>query len=272
MAPAAVVRTGITLPSFRDSPEPAIDIARRAEAAGLDAVFAFDHLFRSGASGLRPAIEGFTLLGAVAAETERVALGPLVARATLRPPATLAHILETVNRVSNGRLIAAIGAGDHESRDENESFGLDFGSMADRIVALDATVSAAMGRGYPVWVGGKSAPVRAVAARADGWNRWGGAAAAFATRAAEVRALAQKPFVVSWGGLVVLSEDDAAAEQKRARLDPPPGTVVGGPERVAERLREYIAAGADWIIVGPVDSADPDNPAIMGERVVPLLA
>jgi alkanesulfonate monooxygenase SsuD/methylene tetrahydromethanopterin reductase-like flavin-dependent oxidoreductase (luciferase family) len=271
MARGSAILTGITLPSFRDSPEPAIEVARRAEAAGLDAVFAFDHLFRSGASGRRPAIEGFTLLGAVAAETERVALGPLVARATLRPRATLAHILDTLNRVSNRRLIAALGAGDHESRDENETFGLDFGSMADRIDALDETVTATMGRGYPVWVGGHSAPVRVVAARSDGWNRWGGDAARFAAQASEVRERAQGPFVVSWGGLVVLGETDAAAQQKQARLDPPPAAIVGGPERVAERLREYIVAGADWLIVGPVDSADLDNPAIMGERVVPLL-
>jgi alkanesulfonate monooxygenase SsuD/methylene tetrahydromethanopterin reductase-like flavin-dependent oxidoreductase (luciferase family) len=267
-----VTFTGITLPSFRESPEPAIDIARRAEAAGLDAVFVFDHLFRSSPTGMRPAIEGFTLLGAVAAETRTIALGPLVARATLRPPATLAHLFDTVNRVSNGRLIAAIGAGDHESRAENETFGLDFGSMSDRVAALDDAVDAAMGRGYPVWVGGSSAAVRVVAGHSDGWNRWGGDPERFAVRGAEVRALAAGRFTLSWGGLVVLGDDERAAQKKKDRLDPPPDAIVGGPERVAERWREYIAAGADWIIAGPVDSADPDNPAIVGERIAPLLA
>ena len=263
--------TGITLPSFRESPEPAIEVARLAEAAGLDAVFAFDHLFRSAPTGLRPAIEGFTLLGAVAAETSTISLGPLVARSTLRPPATLAHLFDTVQRVSSGRLIAAIGAGDHESRAENETFGLEFGSMSDRVVALRDAVDAAMGRGYPVWVGGRSAAVRVVAAHADGWNRWGGDPEVFAAQAAEVRRLAAGRCTLSWGGLVVVGADERAAQQKQARLDPPPGAIVGGPERVAERLREYIAAGAEWIIAGPVDSADPDNPAIIGERIAPLL-
>jgi alkanesulfonate monooxygenase SsuD/methylene tetrahydromethanopterin reductase-like flavin-dependent oxidoreductase (luciferase family) len=269
----SLTRVAITLPSFRESPEPAIEMARAAEAAGLDAVFAFDHLFRTGPSGRRPAIEAFTLLGAVAAETERVALGPLVARATLRPPATLAHMFDTVQRVSHGRLIAAIGAGDEESRVENETFGLEFATMADRIAVLGDTLEATMGHGYPVWVGGTAAAVRAVAARADGWNRWGGDPSRLAAGAREIRSLAHAhPCVVSWGGLVVLGADEAAAQRKRDRLDPPPDAIVGGPERVAERLREYIAAGADWVIAGPVDSGDLDNPAILGERIVPLLA
>jgi alkanesulfonate monooxygenase SsuD/methylene tetrahydromethanopterin reductase-like flavin-dependent oxidoreductase (luciferase family) len=263
--------TGITLPSFRESPEPAIEVARRAEVAGLDAVFAFDHLFRSAPTGVRPAIEGFTLLGAVAAETSTIALGPLVARATLRPPATLAHLFDTVQRVSGGRLIAAIGAGDHESRAENETFGLEFGTMSDRVGALEAAVDAAMGHGYPVWVGGTSASVRVVAAHSDGWNRWSGDPERFAAHAAEVRRLAADACTLSWGGLVVLGEDERAAQKKKERLDPPPDAIVGGPERVAERWRQYIAAGADWIIAGPIDSADLDNPAIIGERIAPLL-
>jgi alkanesulfonate monooxygenase SsuD/methylene tetrahydromethanopterin reductase-like flavin-dependent oxidoreductase (luciferase family) len=266
-----VTLTGITLPSFRESPEPAIEVARRADAAGLDAVFAFDHLFRTGPTGRRPAIEGFTLLGAVAAETQRVALGPLVARATLRPPATLAHMLDTVQRVSGGRLIAALGAGDHESRDENETFGLDFASMADRVAMLADAVDASIDHGYPVWVGGTSAEVQAVAARSDGWNRWGGSPTRFGAQTRQLRALATRRCTVSWGGLVVLGDTDAAARRKHERLEPPSETIVGGPEQVTERLQAYVTAGADWIIVGPVDSADPENAAIFGERIAPLL-
>ncbi|MDQ1465721.1 MAG: hypothetical protein QOH10_136 [Actinomycetota bacterium] len=274
-----MTKIGITLPSFRDSPEPAIALARAAEAAGLDGVFAFDHLFRAGPDGWRPAIEAFTLLGAVAAETERVALGPLVARATLRPPATLAHLFDTLQRVSRGRLIAGIGAGDHESRTENETFGLEFGTMADRVGALSDALDASIDHGYPVWIGGTSAAVRIVAARSDGWNRWGGDPSRLAEGAREIRSLATpssarapRRCLVSWGGLVVMGDDEAAARRKQLRLEPPPAAIVGGPERVAERLREYIAAGAEWIIAGPIDSADLDNPAILAERVVPLLA
>ena len=77
---ARPVRVGITLPSFRDDPEIPIAVAVAAEEAGVDGVFAYDHLFRIAADGhLRPALECTTLLGAVAAETSRVALGTLVA-------------------------------------------------------------------------------------------------------------------------------------------------------------------------------------------------
>jgi alkanesulfonate monooxygenase SsuD/methylene tetrahydromethanopterin reductase-like flavin-dependent oxidoreductase (luciferase family) len=275
-----MTRVAITLPSFRDTPEPAIAVARAADAAGLDAAFAFDHLFRFAAAGgsetRRPAIEAFTLLGAVAAETERIAIGTLVARATLRPEATLAHLFDTVQRVSGGRLIAGIGAGDHESRIENETFGLEFGTVEDRVAALDRARAASMGRGYPVWVGGTAPQVRTIAARADGWNRWGGTPAQFAAGIDDIRSrstgeASAARVVPSWAGLVVLGEDDNAAGRKRERLGASPDAIVGGPERVAERLREYIAVGAEWIIAGPVDSADPDNAAILGERIAPLL-
>jgi alkanesulfonate monooxygenase SsuD/methylene tetrahydromethanopterin reductase-like flavin-dependent oxidoreductase (luciferase family) len=48
--------------------------------------------------------------------------------------------------------------------------------------------------------------------------------------------------------------------------------LVGGPERIAEALTAYRDAGADWVILGPIDSSDADNAAVLGERVAPLLA
>ena len=87
-----MVKVGVTLPSFVDDPAVPIHVARAAEAAGLDGVFVFDHLFRRAGDGSRrPALEGPTLLAAVAAATVRIDLGILVLRATLRPPATLAR-------------------------------------------------------------------------------------------------------------------------------------------------------------------------------------
>src|SRR5262249_40049239 len=139
----AMTKLGLTLPSFVDDPEVPITVARAAEKAGLDAVFVYDHVFRDHPPPRRPALECFALLGAVAAETSTIALGTLVARATLRPPAVLAHCFDTVQRVSNGRLIAGIGSGDRHSRAENESYGLEFGTMSDRVDALHDAVHAA---------------------------------------------------------------------------------------------------------------------------------
>jgi len=272
------VKVGITLPSFRDDPEIPIAVAVAAEAAGVDGVFAYDHLFRVARDGrMRPALECTTLLGAVAAETSSVALGTLVARATLRPPATLAVALDTIQRVSGGRLLAAVGAGDAESRAENESYGLGFGTRAERVAALDATVTTLTGRGYPVWVGGSASIIGDVAARSDGWNRWGDDPSTFAAGAERVRGLAAgagrdpDALTLSWGGLVVLDTTDERADEKAARLGAGPQALVGGPQRVADGLRAYAEVGAEWVVVGPIDSSDPENATRLGDLVVPLL-
>jgi alkanesulfonate monooxygenase SsuD/methylene tetrahydromethanopterin reductase-like flavin-dependent oxidoreductase (luciferase family) len=270
------VKLGITLPSFRDDPGPALEVAGTAERAGLDGVFAFDHVFRVAKDGaLRPALECTTLLGAVAAQTERISFGPLVARATMRPPATLAVALDTLERIAPGRLIATLGAGDSASDPENRSFGLACGSEATRLEALAHALAATRGRGYPTWVGGGAYALRLLAAGdAEGWNRWGAPVERFAREAVAVGAqlaIAREAFTLSWGGLFVLGADEQSAERKRVRLDPGPEVVVGGPERVAEVLAAYGAAGAAWVMVGPVDSSDPENAAILGERVSPLL-
>jgi len=34
---------------------------------------------------------------------------------------------------------------------------------------------------------------------------------------------------------------------------------------VADQMAAYADAGADWIILGPIDSANPDNAAILGD-------
>jgi alkanesulfonate monooxygenase SsuD/methylene tetrahydromethanopterin reductase-like flavin-dependent oxidoreductase (luciferase family) len=269
------VKLGVTLPSFRDDVAASIAVARTAEEHGLDGVFAYDHLFRRTASGeRRPAIEMFVLMGAVASATTRVAVGSLVARATLRPPAVLANGFDTLARVLGAeRLLVAIGAGDVQSREENETFGLPFGAAADRVAALRDAVVATRDRGYPVWVGGSDPAVREVAAaHADGWNRWGGADDTFGEQAANLSAAAGRaPFTASWGGLVVLAADDAAATAKAQRLGAGEHVIVGGPDRVAWALRRYVDAGAEWLVVGPVDSSDPDNARILGREILPRL-
>jgi len=237
------VRVGITLPSFVEDPEIPLAIARAAEAAELDGVFVFDHLWRGDPPNRRPALEAFALLGAVAAETQHVAVGTLVARATLRPPATLANAFATVQRVSDGRLIAAIGAGDRQSRAENEAFGLGFGTMAERISALHDAVRACARHGYPVWVGGRATQVREIVAVADAWNAWGSEPDQF-TRDAELVREAAPDAAVTWGGLARPVEEGAGA--------------------LADRLRPYVDAGAAWVIIGSVNASDPANVPIIG--------
>jgi len=257
-------RVGLTLPSFVDDPEVPIRVAKAAEAAGLDGVFVFDHLWRGDPPDRRPALECFALLGAVAAETTRIHVGTLVARATLRPAATLANCFTTVQRVSGGRLIAAIGSGDSHSRAENEAFGLEFGTMEDRIMALHDAVRAAKHGEFPVWVGGRAAQVREVAALADGWNGWGGTPETLSAEIELVRDVAPDA-TITWGGLILTGDDDAHAHAKAQQRTLADEVFVGGPARLAGQLAQFVERGAEWVILGPVDASNVENAANVGE-------
>jgi alkanesulfonate monooxygenase SsuD/methylene tetrahydromethanopterin reductase-like flavin-dependent oxidoreductase (luciferase family) len=238
------IHLGLTLPSFVEDPEIPIEVARAAEAAELDGVFVYDHLWRGDPPNRRPALECFALLGAVAAETTRVLVGTLVARATLRPPATLANSFATAQRISGGRLVAGVGAGDSQSRGEVEAYGIEFGSMADRVSALHDAVRASAGHGFPVWVGGRAVQVREVVTVADGWNSWATDVDAFAEQGAQIRELCPDA-TLTWGGLARPRDEGA------------------GP--LADRLWRYLEAGATWIIIGPIDSSNPANADVLGQ-------
>ncbi|MCZ7536469.1 MAG: LLM class flavin-dependent oxidoreductase [Acidimicrobiia bacterium] len=255
----------MTLPSFVEDPGIPLEVADAAEDSGLDAVFAFDHLFGEGPAGRRPALDCFALLGAVAAETESLALGPLVARATLRKPAVLAGELDTLHRVSEGRVIAAIGGGDRRSQREDDEYGVRVDSVSHRVGALLSSVRATRDRGYPVWVGGRASSLGTVIAQADGWNRWGGTPADFAGDAALLHRSASVGATLTWGGLAVVGATDGDAERKAESLSAPPGAIVGGPRSVAQQLRAYADAGAEWVIVAPVDSSEVSNAGLLGE-------
>jgi alkanesulfonate monooxygenase SsuD/methylene tetrahydromethanopterin reductase-like flavin-dependent oxidoreductase (luciferase family) len=226
------------------------------------------------------------MTAAVAAATSRIAVGTLVARATLRPPAMLRAGFDTLERIAPGRIVAGVGGGDDDSIPEDRAFGVlagdpapaGSGTPADdageyRLARLEATVEALAGRPYPVWVAGVSpAAVRVAAARAGGWNRWGGGPSAFAAAVERVRAEVANcrrdpgDFTCTWGGLAVLGASAAEAAAKRDRLGGNrPGIVSGDPAAAAEQIAAYAAAGAAWVILGPIDSADPANAGVLGQ-------
>ena len=86
------------------------DAARAAEAAGFDTFWTADHL--AGEVMAATAMpECFTTLGALAAVTSSIRLGPLVANAANRLPVITANSAATLQQVSGGRCVLGLGAG-----------------------------------------------------------------------------------------------------------------------------------------------------------------
>ncbi|MCT2586725.1 LLM class flavin-dependent oxidoreductase [Actinophytocola sp. S1-96] len=174
----------------------------------IEHAWLFDHLMPIGGDPNGPILEGWTLLSALAAHTERLRLGVMVTSNRFRPPAVLAKIATTVDVVSGGRLDFGIGVGsrpDHPlARREYAGHGLPYhdtahavGSLAESCTVIRRLwteeepfdfqgkyhrLTGAFGNPKPVQrphppilVGGRSsATLRVAAEHADLWNIPGG--------------------------------------------------------------------------------------------------
>ena len=174
----------------------------------IEHAWLFDHLMPIFGDPSGPTFEGWTLLSALAAQTERLRIGLLVTSNRFRPPAMLAKIAATVDVVSGGRLEFGIGAGSRPghpvARREYEAHGIPFhdsayavGSLAEACTVIrrlwtsgqpfdfDGTYLHLTGafcnpkpvqRPHPpILIGGRStATLRVVAEHADVWNFPGG--------------------------------------------------------------------------------------------------
>src|SRR3954464_1461874 len=126
-------KVGVQLPEVeRFVPWPEyLDLARRAEDVGYDSIWVGDHLIYDLPDGsTRGPYEAWTTLAAIAAVTERVEIGPLVASTGFHAPAMLAKLAATVDAVSQGRLIMGLGAG--WNRREFDAFGFPYDRRVSR--------------------------------------------------------------------------------------------------------------------------------------------
>jgi Luciferase-like monooxygenase len=215
------VRVGALLPTFEASAAPALDAAARAAAAGLDGVFAFDHLWPMNAPD-RPALAPLPVLAAVAAAHGALRVGPLVARVSLVGPETLVAQVETLVALAPGRVVAALGTGDRLSVPEETAYGLAPMTAAERRARL-RDVAAALAGSCEVWVGAGGRETDALARELGlTLNLWD------ASDERVAQAAAEGP--VSWAGPL---RGDAAA-----------------------RLDALADAGATWAVA--TATADPD--------------
>jgi probable F420-dependent oxidoreductase len=106
------------------------DMARTAEEVGLDSIWVGDHLLYRENGQARGPWEAWTTLAAIAAITERVELGPLVAATSFHNPAMIAKKAATLEEISGGRLILGLGAGWNET--EYRAYGFPFDRRVSR--------------------------------------------------------------------------------------------------------------------------------------------
>lgn len=128
-----VCKIGVQLPEVeRFVPWPEyLDLARRVEASGYDSIWVGDHLiYDLPGDSTRGPYEAWTTLAAIAAVTERVEIGPLVASTSFHSPAMLAKQAATVDAISHGRLIVGLGAG--WNRREYDAFGFPYDRRVSR--------------------------------------------------------------------------------------------------------------------------------------------
>jgi probable F420-dependent oxidoreductase len=280
----APVRVGIQLPEVEREvrwPE-YLAMARAAEAVGFASIWVGDHLLYRGDDGReRGPWDAWTLLGALAAATQRVQLGPLVACTAFHPPGLIARMAATLAEVSGGRFVLGLGAGWNE--EEFRAFGLPFDHRVSRfeesftiirrllagervtlagshLQAQDAVLLPAPPSRPPLMIGSNGPRMLAIALpHVDVWNSWyedfGNSAEGFAAlsdRISEAARLAGRdPTEIERSACVYVALD-GPGEQRASTPEAPP--LEGPARRIASSLSEFAEAGADEaiLVVNPI--------------------
>lgn len=271
------MRVGVQLPEVEREvrwPEVAA-MARAAEEAGFDSVWLGDHLlYRGDGREERGPWEVWTQLAAIAAVTERVEIGPLVACASFHPPAVLAKMAASVDEISGGRLVLGLGAGsnlmDHEAfglpRDRlvsrfEEAFEIIRRLVAGERVTFggryfevdDAVLLPPPSRRIPLMAGTNGPRMLAIQLpHVDWWNTWylwfGNRPEGFAELDRRVTEAAERvgrdPGEVRRSGCLLVELDSAAVRRPRDR-----DVEAVTADRLRATIGDMAEAGADEVIL-----------------------
>jgi alkanesulfonate monooxygenase SsuD/methylene tetrahydromethanopterin reductase-like flavin-dependent oxidoreductase (luciferase family) len=279
LPPRRPLRIGIQLPEVERDVRWAevLSMARAAEESGFDSVWLGDHLlYRDPGAPERAPWEAWTQLAALAASTERVALGPLVACAGFHPPGLVAKMAASVDEISGGRFVLGLGAGwndpefhafglptDHRVSRFAEAFAIVRGLLAGERVTVDGTYWQAAdavllpgpARRVPLMVGSNGPRMLGLTLpHVDAWNTWydayGNSAEGFATLNARISeaavAAGRAPEEITRSACAFVLADPSSDEREITPEAPP---LQGTTAQLAERLRELHDAGADEVIL-----------------------
>jgi probable F420-dependent oxidoreductase len=273
------------------------DMARVAEETGFDSLWVGDHLLYRDADGsVRGPWEAWSVLAGLAAVTERIELGPLVASASFHNPAMLAKKAAAVDEISGGRLILGLGAGWNEV--EYHAFGFPFDHRVDRFEEAFAIIRTLLREGsvdfagryheardcvlLPPPVRPKGPPImlgttgprmlRLAAAHADAWNAWfswfGNRPEGIGDLRRQVDqacvAVGRDPATLERTVAVLVQIGDEAVVRRGGRYEAEP--LRGSPEELADVLRGFAAEGISHvqIVVDPItiDSVERLGPVL----------
>lgn len=269
------LRVGVQLPEVeREVPWPELRaIAQAAERHGYDSIWVGDHmLYRDDGREERGPWDAWTTLAALAASTQRVRLGPLVAATAFHPPGLIARMAAAVDEISGGRFVLGLGTGWNEA--EFRAFGIPFDykvarfeeafeiirrllagervTFAGRYHAVeDAVLLPAPRRRVPLMVGSAGPRVVAAAApHADWWNCWYSWYENTPSGFAELSGRFEGSFERS---ACVLATVDGGAGERPLEHEAPPVALTELPRH----LHELADAGADEaiLVLDPVDEA-----------------
>jgi alkanesulfonate monooxygenase SsuD/methylene tetrahydromethanopterin reductase-like flavin-dependent oxidoreductase (luciferase family) len=253
-------------------------IATTAESVGFDSVWLGDHmLYRSDGRPERGPWDVWTQLAAIAAVTERVRLGPLVAATSFQAPGVLARMAASIDEISSGRLMLGVGAGWNER--EFQAFGFPFDRLVSRfeesfevvrrllagervslagefITVEDAVVLPRPTRRVPLMIGANAPRMLRIALpHVDVWNTWyaryGNTVEGFAKESAGIDAicdeLGRDRREVARSACVLVAIDGGAGERPH---DVPPVDL----SNLRAHLRGLGEAGASEaiLVVDPI--------------------
>jgi alkanesulfonate monooxygenase SsuD/methylene tetrahydromethanopterin reductase-like flavin-dependent oxidoreductase (luciferase family) len=261
------MRVGVQLPEVeREVRWPELRaIALAAERGGFDSIWVGDHmLYRGDGRPERGPWDVWTLLAALAAVTERLRLGPLVASLAFHPPGLVARMAAAIDEVSQGRFTLGVGAGWNET--EFRAFGIPFDhrvarfeeafEIVRRLVAgervdvagrfhqvEDAVLLPPPARPVPLMVGTTGPRLFAAAApHVDAWNVWysqyGNTPSGYAVLSSRF------PGSFDRSACVLVAVGGGGGERP---LDP--GAPPVGIDALPRHLEELEAAGADEAIL-----------------------